>query len=405
MLRNRAFLACLVGWAIVAIAIPQTSLAHHSHASLNIEDVRLYQGVVSKYSWRAPHVFLRVNVVTEDGSVKEYMVEALNPPAMKALGWSKETFKPGDLITWEGPHDKDPDRPYAGINWAETPGGDRLLAGATDFRKARQNIAASIANVPVEPVMAIGTGSWTRISADGSPHRPIRKPATDWPLTEAAEAAMQNWSEDENPMNNCVYAGPPRNIVSLSNFKWSRPDDDKIIIDRDMWDEVRVIHLSDAAPRGEPSSFGYSVGRFEGDELIVETDNFIDEPWGMYTGIDSTAQKKLTERYWLSDDGLRLNVRFTVQDPGVLTAPYTYTHQWKRVPDRDLVKAPCSLESAWLYKTAGYSDRSASPTADRQQMPDTTEETWTSSVVVRWLSLLALLIVVVAVIRRKNPGR
>ena len=341
--------------ACMLCAFPATH-AHHSHASLNPDDVRLYQGRVTRYSWRAPHVYIRVDVVKPDGSVQEYLVEALNPPAMSALGWGKDTFKPGDLITWEGPHDLDLDRGYAGIAWAETPDGRRLYAGASDYRATQKAQNEALAKIAVEPVTEIGSGNWARVSADGSPFPPIRAPQAGWPLTEAAAVRVANWSEDDNPINNCVYGGPPRSILSLSNFRWSRPDENTIIIDRDMWMRPRIIHLDHDAPRGEPSGYGHSIGWFEGAELHVYTDNFVDETWGMYTGIDSTAEKTLKERYWLSDGGMRLNVEFTVEDPGVLTAPHTATHQWKRVPDRELIKAECSVEMAWLYKTAGYSD-------------------------------------------------
>ena len=330
------------------------SYAHHSHASLNDEDVRVFKGVVTKYSWRAPHVYIQARVVMDDGSVREYKIEALNPPAMSNLGWSKDSLKPGDSIVWEGAQDKDPDRAYAGINWADLPDGTRLYAGATDYRKSQQAQNAKLEDVAVEPVTQIGSGSWVRIAANGGTHPPIRSPSDDWPLTPEYAEKVANWSEDDNPINSCVYGGPPRSIVSLSNFMWKRPDENRILIDRDMWPEPRVIHLSADAPKGEPSSNGHSVGRFEGDVLIVETDNFLPETWGMYTGIDSSAQKTLVERYWLSEGGMRLNVEFTVTDPVVLTRPYTYTHQWKRVPDRPLTKVPCSLEIAWLYKTADY---------------------------------------------------
>ncbi len=329
-------------------------LAHHSHASLNDDDVRVFKGVVTRYSWRAPHVYIQARVVMDDGSVREYKVEALNPPAMSNLGWSKDSLKAGDVIVWEGAQDQDPDRAYAGINWADLPDGTRLYAGATDYRKSQQAQNARLEAVAVEPVSEIGSGSWVRIAADGGTHPPIRKPAGDWPLTPAYVEKVANWSEDDNPINNCVYGGPPRSIVSLSNFMWTRPDEHTILIDRDMWPEPRVIHLNADAPRAEPSSNGHSVGRFVGDELIVESDNFLAETWGLYTGIDSSAEKKLVERYWLSEGGMRLNVEFTVTDPVVLTRPYTYTHQWKRVPDRPLTKVPCSLEIAWLYKTADY---------------------------------------------------
>ena len=344
------------GYIVSLLCVLPAANAHHSHASLNPDDVRLYQGVVTRYSWRAPHVYIRVNVAMSNGSVKEYLVEALNPPAMSALGWTKDTFEPGELITWEGPHDLDVDRGYAGMTWAETPDGKRLYAGASDYRKTQKAQNEALAKIAVAPVTEIGSGNWARVSADGSPFPPIRAPQEGWPLTEEAAARVADWSEDDNPINHCVYGGPPRSILSLSNFQWSRPDERTIVIDRDMWMKPRIIHLDRDAPRGEPSGYGHSIGWFEGEELHVYTDNFVDETWGMYTGIDSTAQKTLEERYWLSHEGMRLNVEFTVTDPGVLTSPHTATHQWKRVPDRDLIKAECSVEVAWLYKTAGYAD-------------------------------------------------
>ena len=361
MRRNRTGHAgCVFSLLVFWLSAPAT--AHHSHASLNADDKRLFQGVVTKFSWRAPHVYITANVAMADGTVREYKVEALNPPAMANLGWSKDTFKPGDRIVWEGAHDKDLDRGYAGIEWAETPDGVRLYASAAASRAAtRDATKAAFSGEGVEPVTKIGTGSWYRIAADGSTHPAIRRPADDWPLTPEYQARVDNFSEDDNPLNNCLYGGPPRNIVSLTNYRWFHPDDETILIDRDMWPEPRVIHLDPNVPRGEPSSFGHSVGRFEGDELIVETDNFVAETWGMYTGIDSSAEKSLVERYWLSDGGMRLNVEFTVTDPIALTEPYTYTHQWKRVPDRDLAKAECSLENAWLYKTADYGESADVP--------------------------------------------
>lgn len=402
--------------AVALTCLSATVHAHHSHASLNNDDVRLFQGTVSKYSWRAPHVYIIARVVGEDGSVREYKVEALNPPAMAALGWDKDTFKPGDLITWEGAHDQDVDRAYAGINWADTPDGTRLLATATAQRQALADQAKANAGLAVPPVTKIGTGSWNRIAASGRRHPPIRRPSDDWPLTPEYVEKVANFSEDDNPINNCVYGGPPRNIVSLSNFKWSRPDENTIIIDRDMWLQPRVIHLNADAPRGEASSFGHSVGHFEGDELIIETDNFLAETWGMYTGIDSSDQKSLVERYWLSEGGMRLNVEFTVTDPVVLTEPYTYTHQWKRVPDRELAKAPCSLENAWAYKLADYGDEADIPDDIRAAIEaeaaaergaddvstTATEQDATSALPIIPLGLVLVLIIVFAAWRRKK---
>ena len=103
----------------LAATIPATSFAHHSHSTINRDDVRQYSGVVTKYGWAMPHVYLKVNAPNDNGEIVEYSIEMQHPPAMKALGWSRDTWKPGDRITWYGAHDRDKDRAYTSLRWAE----------------------------------------------------------------------------------------------------------------------------------------------------------------------------------------------------------------------------------------------------------------------------------------------
>ncbi|MDH3440045.1 MAG: DUF6152 family protein, partial [Gammaproteobacteria bacterium] len=135
--------------------------AHHSHASLNKDDVRLYKGRVTKYSWTMPHVFLQIDAPDEDGNIVQYTVELQHPPAMARLGWSKTTWQPGDRITWEGPHDKDVNRHYTGMSWAEKGDGTRL---GTDRRSAAVVQNAAVPSTDL-------TGLWKRSDEGGfNPH-------------------------------------------------------------------------------------------------------------------------------------------------------------------------------------------------------------------------------------------
>lgn len=84
---------------------------------------------------------------------------------------------------------------------------------------------------------------------------------------------------------------------------------------------------------------GYSVGHWEGDTLIVETIGFTtdncDSRWpsgAMTTGSGRVrTSTKLTERYKLEGD--TLSVTFTWVDPTVYLKPYTYTIQYKKIPN------------------------------------------------------------------------
>jgi len=133
----------------------------------------------------------------------------------------------------------------------------------------------------------------------------------------------------------------------------TRPNDQTIVFERELMQTVRVIHLNQKKEKGAPSKLGHSIGWFEDGGLIVKTDNFIDDPWGSHTGIDSSKQKHLTEKFTLSEDGLFLYAEITVDDPVYLSKPHTFYHRWKKIGDREVIQAPCTMESAKLYLQGG----------------------------------------------------
>jgi hypothetical protein len=325
---------------LAAFAVPVS--AHHSHASLNKDDVRLYQGRVTKYSWTMPHVFLKIDAPDEDGNIVEYTVELQHPPAMARRGWAKDTWKPGDRITWEGPHDKDPNRHYTGMAWAEKGDGTRLYA---------ERIRGSENPGNVEPSTDY-TGLWKRSDVGG--FNPHYRPPEGWPLSAKGREIVDNFDEDQNPMVTCGNPGPPKMMLVPYPMNLTRPDENTVVIERELMQDKRYIHLNGTGDRGAPSKLGFSTGRFEGDTLIVETDNFVADPWGSHTGIDSSAEKRLVEKFTMSDDGLFLHAEITITDPVYLAKPVTFTHRWEKLADRPVIQAPCTMEAARLYLEAGY---------------------------------------------------
>ncbi len=87
---------------------------------------------------------------------------------------------------------------------------------------------------------------------------------------------------------------------------------------------------------------------------MVETTNFTADRWGTHTGVDSSEQKKLIERYSLSNGGLSLDVEITVEDPVYLAEPVTFDYHLSKLPDRELIEVPCTSESALLFLEGGY---------------------------------------------------
>lgn len=340
--------------------LPIGSIAHHSHSTIDRNKPIEFKGTLTEFRWRSPHVYLKIDSIQEDGSVVNYTIETLNPTALSKAGWSKEAFSPGDKVIWAGHHDQDPDRAYASLDWVEKIGGQRRFPNTRALNPylKEHNITLEqyLGLEPTQPATRLGEGIWSRIGKTGGRFPPIRSPRKDWPYTELAAAEVAAFSEDDNPLNNCDWPGFPKALFGPINTKFSWADDKTIMVDQDLAPTGRLIHLDADTPAGEPSKMGHSIGRFEGEELIVETNNFLPSKWGTFTGVNSSDQKHVIERYWLSDGGMRLNVELHITDPVYLTETVTVTHQWGKIANRPIVKAECSLENANYYLTAGYEE-------------------------------------------------
>ena len=110
-------------------------------------------------------------------------------------------------------------------------------------------------------------------------------------------------------------------------------------------------HRDDVAP----SFRGDSIGRWEGDTLIVDTTNFTDENWLYAEGNASFHSDALhiVERYRRTAANL-LQVDATIEDPKVLTGPYTVPTQTLRLaPFDQIMELTCAnLDTAALMEAA-----------------------------------------------------
>lgn len=331
--------------ALTSAALPLLTLgllslpagAHHSHANIDPKNIQRHTGVVKQYGWLMPHVFLKVMAPNAQGEVVEFSIELLHPPAMLERGWNAASFKPGDRITWEGPSDRNPNRYYSGLTWAEKVDGTRLSAEEKD--------------APVTPSKDF-TGLWVR---DLRGSRPYYTPPADWPYTPRGQALVERFDEAQNPQVECRDPGPPKATLLPYPIKITRPDERTVRIEYELRDEPRIVYLDPSVKPGAPSQLGHSIGRFEGDELIVETTNFIPDRWGIHTGVDSSEQKHLIERFRLARGGLALDMTMIVTDPVYLERPVEIEYHLSKLADRDLIRVPCTPESAKLFLEGGLS--------------------------------------------------
>jgi hypothetical protein len=117
------------------------------------------------------------------------------------------------------------------------------------------------------------------------------------------------------------------------------------------WDAKRVIYLDERkAPRAsQPTSMGRSVGRYEGNTLVIETTG-ISANWTRYLALHSD-QLRIIERYSVSNDRKLLNLTAPLEDPVSLREPLVFKRMWTWAPKA--VIAPytnCELPTGLLKK-------------------------------------------------------
>jgi hypothetical protein len=106
--------------------------------------------------------------------------------------------------------------------------------------------------------------------------------------------------------------------------------------------EVRHIHLD--APHSadpKPSWYGESVGHYEGDTLVVDTIGLNDKTFIDNYRTPHTDALHVTERWRLIEDGKKLEILITIDDPGTFNQPWQALRQYDRV-NRNWAEDSCS---------------------------------------------------------------
>jgi hypothetical protein len=90
----------------------------------------------------------------------------------------------------------------------------------------------------------------------------------------------------------------------------------------------------------EPWWFGYSVGKWEDDTLVVESIGFKDLGWLDVEGSPLTESGRIIERYRRPDYG-HLEIEVTIDDPKAYTKPWSVTVHQRLMPDTELIEFVC----------------------------------------------------------------
>jgi len=166
-----------------------------------------------------------------------------------------------------------------------------------------------------------------------------------------AEALMKTRQSKEDPEANCLPAGIPRG----SPYPWrlvQTPTHYFLLFEGNIH-SYRQIFMNAKHPEDpDPTWFGHSVGRWEGNTLIVDTVGFNDKFWFDYVGHPHTEKLHTIERYTRTDEG-HLAIEVTIDDPGAYTQPFTTIGRAQLMTGAELLEYICQENNQDLEKLDG----------------------------------------------------
>ena len=330
-------------WTLTAIALlPLAAPGHHSTGGFYDTDTTIeVTGTVTDVFWRNPHVGLTLEVANDAGGTELWEIEGGAWNTVQRRGIGPETVAVGDEVRIAGA----PGTRGVKAVWAthmQIPAGNEFTLSDRPYpprwteASPAPEISASTAAAAAETANGIFR-VWVPARGFGGGFQP---PA----LTAEAQALKTQWDQAvDDPGLRCEAPGMPNAILNPYPIQFI-DEGDRIRLLIEEWDGNRVIYLDPAtAPAAPPADrLGHSVGRWEGNTLVVEIDR-VSWPYLDAQGTPMSDDVTMVERFTLSDDETRVDYVVTVTDPVYLTAPAAWRRSYNWIPGTEVKPFDCTL--------------------------------------------------------------
>jgi len=290
--------------------------AHHSQSLFDTSQEILIEGTVARFDWTNPHMYLVVATKGPDG--KPVQIEGEGVAITQALvdGLDRDALKPGTPVVMRA-------NPNRG-GWGKQV---RVLDVTTQDGEIHPFYEANRRTRTLTPAESLA-GHWAPARAAlGAAFGAMAR----WPVTPEGRTVQAQLKAD-----GLCFVEPTPFLAVLDELRTIEIGKNEVVMRFDnSGDRVeRTIHMGAKHPADvKPSVQGHSIGRWEGDTLVIDTLAFEPNPSGISTNVPSSAGKHTVERLTLTEDHTRLRYETTVEDPVYLTGPATLTQQWDHRPD------------------------------------------------------------------------
>ena len=303
---------------VAAAPFGSPAFAHHSQAMFDTSQEILIEGTVHRFDWVNPHMYLIVETTGPDG--EPALVEGEGLAITQALvdGLDREALQFGTPVVMRA-------NPNRG-GWGKQV---RVLDVTTEDGEIHPFYKESSQSRTLTPADSL-SGQWAPSRAGvGAGFGALAR----FPITPAGRAAQAEMVDD----GLCLVEPVPF-LAILDEMRSIEIGDDEVVLHFDNSGDhvVRTIYMDAEHPADvQPSRHGHSIGRWEGDTLVIDTIAYEPNSSGLGGSVPSSPGKHTVERLALTEARTRLRYEIMVEDPVYLTEPATLAQQWDHRPDLD----------------------------------------------------------------------
>ena len=396
-----------ITFVILLMAWPAAAAAHHGIINFDMNREVDVTGVVTRLVFVNPHSWLHFDVTGSDGRVTSWRCELRGATVLRRSGWTPDMFARGTRVRVTGAPDRfEANTCYLGsAEFADgrrvdrygqitRPGAPRTAATAERSQRlpnGRPNLGGEWAGeqrvltdprgisgafLPLSVARELEAGAvpegtqafpGTRGTAASKAEDPINefwnnRPSIR-PLTAAGAKAIEGFdgASADNPRLRCEPTSILFDWTFESDVNRIVQEDDRIVLTYGSMGLERTIHLNVAQHPADirPSRPGHSIGRWEGDVLVVDTVGFAPGILSADGRLPHSEQLHVVERFELDPGGRSLTRSWVAEDPLYFEGEYTgrdVVHisdvAYQRTPCEDLSYRSSSDDSGrpdWVF--------------------------------------------------------
>jgi Family of unknown function (DUF6152) len=336
---NLIFL-CLAG--ITGALLTTSVSAHHSFAAEFDADSRgSVTGVVTRVQFTNPHVRYRLDVTADDGTVQDWELQMSSVTTLRGANWGPTTIQVGDVITAEGQLGRGGAHKLF-IRGVEKADGTRLSTTAGREREIdpealvdRRGDEFAYGQLNKSAPFDI-SGPWRnsykfRLTVDDLEPKPT-------PFTAKGRALYESTTHYDDSALRCVSIGLPRLFGAPYNMEILDAGTHYTVVHVEHNLPRRIYMDGRAVPPDYPAtSLGFSVGHWEGDELVIETTRLL-PGWLDGSGLPMSGEgTRIVERWSFDERRLAMDRTMTIYDP-YYTAPLVRRRGSARGDDIEIIE-------------------------------------------------------------------